>query len=419
MALSNITELKKQINYYFHNTYLSKHPSSIQGMLVHLFNDGKRIRPILFIAFNHIANLTSTENTSEKELEKIDNNKEEDNIWIEYAIEIELLHCLSLVIDDLPEMDNELERRGKMCFHIVYGLQKTNFFLYYMFSKLSNNLTNLLKFHSINHSTISNKVSPELSPEVSHKLFDDANFIIHYLINNLIDGQYIDITNSKSMNSDLQSVIDSNINMVSQAILSIYTDGNNNEYIEFIESHKSQRKNEKNEKNNKNEGNEDYLSFKNHIMLNIKKTGTLFALPIITGFLFQLYKKNLIYTGKETIQDEFYFPSDNNVANSNKFNLGDDNMINLIMTWALILGFLFQTSDDYLDRESDFINAKPNICNIIGVEASLKLLSKCTLFCRVMFEYIYKNTRKCWPNLVIDANCINEIINLIESRYQS
>jgi geranylgeranyl pyrophosphate synthase len=71
-----------------------------------------------------------------------------DNIWIEYAIEIELVHCLSLVIDDLPEMDNEIERRGRLCFHVVYGLQKTNFFLYYMFSKLSSNLTNLLDFHN-------------------------------------------------------------------------------------------------------------------------------------------------------------------------------------------------------------------------------------------------------------------------------
>ena len=116
---SNITELKQQINYYFHNTYLTKYPMAIQDMLIHLFNDGKRIRPILFIAFSHIADLSGVE--------------KEDNIWIEYAIEIELLHCLSLVIDDLPEMDNEVERRGRPCFHLVYGLQKTNFFLYYMF----------------------------------------------------------------------------------------------------------------------------------------------------------------------------------------------------------------------------------------------------------------------------------------------
>lgn len=54
----NIIELKQQINVYFHNTYLAKYPLSIHDMLIHLFNDGKRIRPILFIAFNHIVDLS-------------------------------------------------------------------------------------------------------------------------------------------------------------------------------------------------------------------------------------------------------------------------------------------------------------------------------------------------------------------------
>lgn len=381
MATSNITELKKQINYYFHNTYLSKYPSMIQDMLIHLFNDGKRIRPILFIAFNHIINLSHIETHIETE-----NQRCSSSIWIEYAIDIELLHCLSLVIDDLPEMDNEMERRGKSCFHIMYGLKKTNFFLYYMFSKLSNNLTNLLRFHNKNHSDVSNKI------------LDDTSIIINYLINNLIDGQYIDITSNESMVSDLQRVIDSNIKMVVQVILTIY-----DKDITFVKSEKDETQNN--------------TLFKNHIMLNIKKTGTLFAIPIITGFLFQLYKKNLKYTGKEVILDEFYIPSCN--SNPNKLNLGDDNIINLIMTWALILGFLFQTSDDFLDRETDYTNGKPNICNILSPEHTIKLLSKCTLFIRVLFEYIVKNTRHIWPELEIDVKCVNSIIDLIESRYHS
>jgi geranylgeranyl pyrophosphate synthase len=119
---SNIEELKKQINYFFHNTYLTYYPIEMHDMLIHLFNDGKRLRPILFIAFNDINSLGN-----------IEINNENDNIWMKYAIEIELIHCLSLVIDDLPEMDNEVERRGKTCFHVKYGLEKTNFFLQQMF----------------------------------------------------------------------------------------------------------------------------------------------------------------------------------------------------------------------------------------------------------------------------------------------
>ena len=381
---SNITELKQQINFYFHNTYLAKYPVAIHDMLIHLFNDGKRIRPILFIAFNHIIDLSGIETEGNNVL---------GNTWIEYAIEIELVHCLSLVIDDLPEMDNEVERRCKPCFHVVYGLQKTNFFLYYVFTKLSSNLTNLLKFH--NNKNNKNHLG------TSNRILNDVSFLIQYLINNLIDGQYIDITSNKLMSSNLQSVIDCNIVMIMKVIMSIYEANTESQNI----------------------GKEHSKTIiENHIMLNIKKTGTLFVLPIITGFLFQLYKKNLEYTGKEIIQDEFYIPNMGNMGNmgntDNTLDLGDDNMVNLIITWASLLGFLFQTSDDFLDMDSDSLHNKPNICNIIGVDQSIKLLSKCTVIIRAMFEYIVKSTSQIWPDVIVNMENVKTIINLIESRYQ-
>ncbi len=430
----NITELQHQINYFFHNNYLIKYPLAIQDMLVYLFNDGKRIRPILFIAFNHIVNFANSSSV-------------EDNIWIQYAIEIELLHCLSLVIDDLPEMDNEVERRGKPCFHIVYGIQKTNFFLYYMFSKLSSNLTNLLDFHKKSNFGIHTKI------------FDDASFIIHYLINNLIDGQYIDITSNKLMSRDLQNVIDCNIITVMKVILSSYNENNNigvsnigvnNIGVSNIGVSNIGIGSGDGDRTDIGTGMSDKKStssiiLENHIMLNIKKTGTLFALPIITGFLFQIYKKNLKYTGKEVIHDEFYIP---NIENDSKdvcanscangyaecsvdggadsddydickktLDLGDDNMVNLIIIWASFLGFLYQTSDDFIDMDADSINNKPNICNIIGVENSIKLLSRCTLIIRAMFDYIIKNTMEIWPDVVINTENIITLIDLIESRY--
>jgi len=385
---SNTTKLKQQIDYCFHNTYLAKYPEKIRDMLIHLFNDGKRIRPILFIAFNHINNLDNS-----SKVEKVDSlDIKLDNIWIEYAIEIELLHCLSLVIDDLPEMDNEVERRGKPCFHNVFGIQKTHFFIYYMFSKLSGNLTNLLDLHK------------EHNSRLNIKIFDDTSFLIHYLINNLIDGQYVDITSNKLIHNDLQNVIDCNIVVIMKVILSIY---NENIWID-IETDKEQ--------SNK--------IIENHIMLNIKKTGTLFALPIIIGFLFQLYKKNLIYTGKEVIHDELYFPNisgDDYTENlcENKMDLGDDNMVNLIIIWASILGFFFQTSDDFLDMASDAENKKPNICNIMGIENSIKLLSGCASMIHAMFEYIIQNIKKLWPDVIIDIENVKSIIDLIESRYKN
>ncbi len=37
------------------------------------------------------------------------------------AAAVELLHCASLIVDDLPCMDNELERRGQPATHVQFG----------------------------------------------------------------------------------------------------------------------------------------------------------------------------------------------------------------------------------------------------------------------------------------------------------
>ena len=37
------------------------------------------------------------------------------------AVALEYFHTASLLFDDLPCMDNALERRGALCTHIVYG----------------------------------------------------------------------------------------------------------------------------------------------------------------------------------------------------------------------------------------------------------------------------------------------------------
>jgi len=40
---------------------------------------------------------------------------------LDCAVGIEFLHSSTLILDDLPSMDNALYRRGKSCTHIVYG----------------------------------------------------------------------------------------------------------------------------------------------------------------------------------------------------------------------------------------------------------------------------------------------------------
>ncbi|MBN2311172.1 MAG: polyprenyl synthetase family protein, partial [Candidatus Hydrogenedentes bacterium] len=63
---------------------------------------GKRLRPILALAVAELAG-----GPAER--------------FIEAACAIELVHTASLVVDDLPAMDDAATRRGKPCAHKVYG----------------------------------------------------------------------------------------------------------------------------------------------------------------------------------------------------------------------------------------------------------------------------------------------------------
>ena len=78
-------------------------PSSIHKAIRHsVIDGGKRIRPILTLAANELVG--------------------GDYISIvPFACGIELIHCYSLIHDDLPAMDNSDFRRGKLSCHKAFG----------------------------------------------------------------------------------------------------------------------------------------------------------------------------------------------------------------------------------------------------------------------------------------------------------
>ena len=63
---------------------------------------GKRIRPVLMLAVGELLNVPN---------EKL----------LNFALALELIHTYSLIHDDLPEMDNDDYRRGKLSNHKVFG----------------------------------------------------------------------------------------------------------------------------------------------------------------------------------------------------------------------------------------------------------------------------------------------------------
>jgi farnesyl diphosphate synthase len=67
---------------------------------------------------------------------------------------VEYLHCASLILDDLPSMDNDNIRRGIPTFHTKYGVRSAYIIANYMINKslvslmnIVNNTTNLYETH--------------------------------------------------------------------------------------------------------------------------------------------------------------------------------------------------------------------------------------------------------------------------------
>ena len=87
--------------------YRNKYPEKLaEAMEYAVMNGGKRIRPILMYMICDL-------------FEK--NNSENYDKVREITIALEFIHCYSLVHDDLPAMDNDDYRRGKLTVHKKYN----------------------------------------------------------------------------------------------------------------------------------------------------------------------------------------------------------------------------------------------------------------------------------------------------------
>lgn len=92
--------------------WLDHHPDNV-GMYSwsYLFEGGKMIRPRLFCAlWTHLF----TDSTGSTDSEPC----------IEMAFIIECIHVVSLILDDLPWMDNAIERRGRRTLHLQFSTRK-------------------------------------------------------------------------------------------------------------------------------------------------------------------------------------------------------------------------------------------------------------------------------------------------------
>ncbi len=98
------------------DNYRRKYPEKLaEAMEYAVMNGGKRIRPILMYM---ICDLFEE---SKKNKKYTKNNLENYDKIKEIAVALEFIHCYSLVHDDLPAMDNDDYRRGKLTVHKKYN----------------------------------------------------------------------------------------------------------------------------------------------------------------------------------------------------------------------------------------------------------------------------------------------------------
>lgn len=90
--------LKEEVKRHFYSA-----PSSLYRAIEYsLTSDGKRIRPLLFFASS------SSFGSFYEEL-------------FYFAFGVEMIHTYTLIHDDLPSIDDDVERRGKPTTHVVFG----------------------------------------------------------------------------------------------------------------------------------------------------------------------------------------------------------------------------------------------------------------------------------------------------------
>jgi len=174
IELSNIQEYlndkTKKINFMINSTLPTHHvPPILKEAMEYSINaGGKRIRPIIAMATYEAF------------------GKDSDEIF-PIALNLELLHTYSLIHDDLPAMDNDDYRRGKLTNHKVFG---EDIAILAGDALLTHSLGNIAKYI---------RTQPNLSAELGLQIIDE---FAHYAgAAGMVGGQVLDTLGNKDKTS--------------------------------------------------------------------------------------------------------------------------------------------------------------------------------------------------------------------------
>ena len=111
-------KIKKDFEDFLELFLKENNENNLMDILKDVILGGKRFRPIL------VLEIATYLNPDWK------NNQELNQKIYNFALMLELIHSTSLIIDDLPSMDNDTYRRGNLTFHAKYG-QKNAYLMVY------------------------------------------------------------------------------------------------------------------------------------------------------------------------------------------------------------------------------------------------------------------------------------------------
>jgi geranylgeranyl pyrophosphate synthase len=113
-------QIKEEFDYFL-RLFLTDHPKYID-----VYEGGKRLRPIIVLEIASF--LYPIWRTNQKLSYQIRM----------FALALETIHCSSLIIDDLPTLDNDTYRRGNLTFHTKYGRQSAYLMVYNLLVLIKN-----------------------------------------------------------------------------------------------------------------------------------------------------------------------------------------------------------------------------------------------------------------------------------------
>lgn len=234
---NNLIDIKNYVDKKILEFIKNEKNEKLKEIMIHSLTDGKRIRPIIcYLIFKNYNNYLNFD----------------EEIFSKLILIPELLHNISLIIDDLPCMDNDIIRRGKETTHNKFGVLPS----YIAISKIMYNISHYFRYELKINKQINFK---NKKGKIEKIWFRD--FILDYYVNilhNLLEGQLEDLKFDNN-NQDLEYIYKINSNKTAPLFVISFILG----YLTLIIF------------------NEDYV-IEEYILDELKEVGTIF------GFIFQL-----------------------------------------------------------------------------------------------------------------------------------